>query len=456
MIRNLIYFVAPFTHKKGAEWKLNIHHLNEFIGIFNGKKIVTIVKGPGLEDPEVVMKAFYDRSSIEFIITENHKRLGEVPHFLPMMAKVESYGTDEATFYAHAKGVRYKLGPEANRMRNVRKWRNRMYAVLLGSAETIDKAFADGYDAIGCFKKYDVRVGSRRGPIRQTKTGLKVAFSYSGTFFWFRHSAIFRQDHEQMNSENRCGVESYLGDKMPVEKALCLYADNLTAARRDNVYSWRATRWRKLDRDSAHLTKRPGPTKRHEIINTLARKIDATCYLELGVRRTEDNYDRINIKYKTGVDIIPLRKKILKLPTDEFFIQYSDHRYDIIFIDADHRYAGVKLDLEGALRLLKPGGYIVMHDCFPKTAMQASPNPLRFGRGAWCGQAYQVVANALLNDAIRGFVVDCDFGVGVFHKGDPEAVVGDGRLSFKELQDTPEFVNLIPPAKFHDMLEELG
>jgi len=51
--------------------------------------------------------------------------------------------------------------------------------------------------------------------------------------------------------------------------------------------------------------------------------------------------------------------------------QYTDYTFDVVYIDGDHSYEGVKRDLELSLRKVKPGGYICGHDYemnFLKTA----------------------------------------------------------------------------------------
>lgn len=40
----------------------------------------------------------------------------------------------------------------------------------------------------------------------------------------------------------------------------------------------------------------------------------------------------------------------------------TGEEFDLIFIDGDHTAAGVRFDLEHALRLIKPGGVIAVHD----------------------------------------------------------------------------------------------
>ena len=48
--------------------------------------------------------------------------------------------------------------------------------------------------------------------------------------------------------------------------------------------------------------------------------------------------------------------------SSELFAQDADQSYDMIYIDADHTYAGVKQDTELCLRLVKQDGFILWHD----------------------------------------------------------------------------------------------
>ncbi|MGH8529180.1 MAG: O-methyltransferase [Nevskiales bacterium] len=47
---------------------------------------------------------------------------------------------------------------------------------------------------------------------------------------------------------------------------------------------------------------------------------------------------------------------------DTLFNASDRGSYDLVFIDADHRYAGVRNDTEVALKLVSPRGYIAWHD----------------------------------------------------------------------------------------------
>ncbi len=47
------------------------------------------------------------------------------------------------------------------------------------------------------------------------------------------------------------------------------------------------------------------------------------------------------------------------------FMQSAENRYDLIFLDGDHSAGAVYRELCAALRILNPGGSILLHDFFP-------------------------------------------------------------------------------------------
>jgi predicted O-methyltransferase YrrM len=51
--------------------------------------------------------------------------------------------------------------------------------------------------------------------------------------------------------------------------------------------------------------------------------------------------------------------------------------FDLIYIDGDHSYQGVKRDLETAFALVKPSGYILMHDVLANTPPEDFPGVRR-------------------------------------------------------------------------------
>jgi predicted O-methyltransferase YrrM len=48
--------------------------------------------------------------------------------------------------------------------------------------------------------------------------------------------------------------------------------------------------------------------------------------------------------------------------SDEILPVLAPEQFDLIFIDADHSYEGVRADIELSLPLLRPGGVLAFHD----------------------------------------------------------------------------------------------
>jgi hypothetical protein len=54
--------------------------------------------------------------------------------------------------------------------------------------------------------------------------------------------------------------------------------------------------------------------------------------------------------------------KVYKSDSYTFLQSIPDNTYDIIYIDGDHSYEGVKRDITIAFNKIKPNGYIMGHD----------------------------------------------------------------------------------------------
>ena len=61
----------------------------------------------------------------------------------------------------------------------------------------------------------------------------------------------------------------------------------------------------------------------------------------------------------------PFGDRVIPIRTDSRNLRnlLREGTFDFIFIDGDHRYEGVKSDIEICLALVKPGGVIAGHDC---------------------------------------------------------------------------------------------
>lgn len=150
---------------------------------------------------------------------------------------------------------------------------------------------------------------------------------------------------------------------------------------------------------------------RRLLLDMLIDKYSYTSYLELGCG---DGYtfDYIDLSDKTGVDI--KQSGSIRSTTCDFFDRCRK-KYDLIFIDADHRFEAVEKDLHNSLEHLNDGGCIVIHDCLPKEEYQQDPQRLA-GCNMWLGEGWKVVAQARQRDDLDIVVVDADCGMAVIFK----------------------------------------
>lgn len=74
-------------------------------------------------------------------------------------------------------------------------------------------------------------------------------------------------------------------------------------------------------------------------------------------RQVSDPYQHF-LANTTGLDVKPRRG-----PSVEIAPQFADGHFDLVFIDADHRYAGVWADIQVWKSKVKKGGILCGHDC---------------------------------------------------------------------------------------------
>jgi len=170
------------------------------------------------------------------------------------------------------------------------------------------------------------------------------------------------------------------------------------------------------------------PLGKMDIVALLAQQKPGARYLELCTPTTGNDFNSLErrnlsvvhrMMYRCHPDYsdggkIDFRTKGLDIKPciDQF--RGGGHRYDIILVDSWHGYHTSARDLRVAYGLLKPGGFMVVHDCFPVTLEQTTP---MFIRGAWCGQTYRAYLNFVCaRPGLTYCTVDTDFGCGVIRK----------------------------------------
>jgi SAM-dependent methyltransferase len=105
-------------------------------------------------------------------------------------------------------------------------------------------------------------------------------------------------------------------------------------------------------------------------------------------------------------DFLP--EKIVSL--EQLLEKYADTQFDIIFIDPVHVRPAVDYALQALPRLLKPDGFLLMHDCNPEveelTSRKRRP-------GEWMGETYKALAVFHHHNPGRVVTVTEDYGVGI-------------------------------------------
>lgn len=156
---------------------------------------------------------------------------------------------------------------------------------------------------------------------------------------------------------------------------------------------------------------------RTDLLNWLIEREGYRRYLEIGVRNPSDNFDRIEAEYKFGVDPDPNVQAYFCGTSDEFF-ESGFYRYDLIFIDGDHRWTTALRDVGNSLARLAPNGTIVMHDCLPRCKEHSQ---LTYGNGqtgngtAW--KAYAILRMSRPDLSMYMLDIPNEDGIGVIQKG---------------------------------------
>ena len=204
--RHLIYHLWPV---QGSTWRWNVAQLLQRVDLFNGRRIVAIVSDARTE-AMVTVRAAFGEHGFEFLELPNTPT-GEATTFPQLLALLAAEPPGDVSFYAHAKGVKYEpVFPPA-----VQRWAEVQYAATLDHwpavREQLDRfAMTGALRRLGRFANHQ-NVGD---------------WHYSGTFFWFRHNAVFgprRRDVPPFYG----GVEAWPGVMFSRHETGCLLLDQL-------------------------------------------------------------------------------------------------------------------------------------------------------------------------------------------------------------------------------------
>lgn len=149
---------------------------------------------------------------------------------------------------------------------------------------------------------------------------------------------------------------------------------------------------------------------RTEFINMLIKLHGYTSYLEIGMQKAANNFDKVIAPLKVSVDPDPKAEAMHKCVSDWFF-EVDNRKFDLIFIDGLHHSDQVERDIINSLRVLNRDGIIVLHDCNPPTEKdQLVPRQHK----VWYGDVWRAfVGFRLKYPDVISFCLDHDCGLGV-------------------------------------------
>lgn len=207
---NLIYHVCPL--RANEVWRLNVRQLIKRWHVFSGRKIVAVSQGDGCHDMEEVASEFR-YGDIEWLPLPNDPQLREVATFLPLLEVIQSTEPLEATFYAHTKG-----NSTADNALGAEYWRNQMYRSLLDDVHAVRHNLLH-HPAVGT-----TIISWPKNERPPYPTGLKTGtWMFAGTFFWFRHDAVFTRPDWRQVAQDRYGAEAWLSGMFGVNEVCTLF-----------------------------------------------------------------------------------------------------------------------------------------------------------------------------------------------------------------------------------------
>ena len=173
---------------------------------------------------------------------------------------------------------------------------------------------------------------------------------------------------------------------------------------------------------------------RWDLIQHIIDKYSYENYLEIGCDK-DQSFSKIKVKNKIGVD--PISGGTIRDTSDNFF-KYNKQKFDIIFIDGLHHYEQVSRDIKNSLNLLNKDGFILIHDCLPRSiAHQAIP---RY-RGSWNGDVWKSIVEMRTLSHIDTYTCQIDFGVGVIRNRNNSDILKVDTKDFSKLKFRDYYYN---------------
>lgn len=221
-----------------------------------------------------------------------------------------------------------------------------------------------------------------------------------------------------------------------------------------------------------------------QVIQRAIDGLGARTYLEIGVS-DGTCFCTVSAPDKIGVDPIEESPKITletKRAGARYFSQSSDAFFentargvlaggvDVVFIDGLHTYAQAYRDCINSLVYLNPRGLILLHDCLPKSELEArvaenldDAARLNSGSswdGSWTGDVWKVIVRLRAQHTdLKTCVLNCDQGIGLVYRAQndsplPLTAEQIEAMSYTDLADDPKrLLDLRRPSELFTALK---
>lgn len=167
--------------------------------------------------------------------------------------------------------------------------------------------------------------------------------------------------------------------------------------------------------------------RKSDVINMLIAQFSLGNYLEYNKYTGELAFDAVTCAQKRLIFVPELqyqdpqaaRRAALAagrysdfafVAIEEIEAHVAAQRFDLIFFDPMHIRPDVDRALQLLPRLLKPGGFLIVHDCNPQE-FELTSKTRRAGK--WLGETYKAFALFHANNRKRSVTVNEDYGVGI-------------------------------------------
>jgi len=231
---------------------------------------------------------------------------------------------------------------------------------------------------------------------------------------------------------------------------------------------------------------------RIQIVRNILEQTKGKTYLEIGAAQGGSFY-RINAETKFAIDphfeIKPGKKlkkwifsllklkeeRLFEMTSDAFFLTKSGllkkKKIDVALIDGLHTYEQSLKDVLNCLNYLSEKGVMVIHDCNPQSEVAAFPASsfedvknmrLDGWTGEWSGDVWKTIVHLRsIRKDLNVFVLDCDFGVAVVTKGNPENSLNYSTdeikaMSYRNLEaERAMMLNLKPESYMREFMQNM-